>query len=411
MSEQEKFCSFCGSQISPLAQTCHMCGAPVDMPVESTAATQSPAEFNEIAGMSEPTPPHVEAAPNPQAKTQPVIEPVPAPKMPQPVYDAAAPVTKKKKSTPVWLIVFLALLALCLVATCIVAVLGGAVFNLVSRSEAPSEVFELPQTPPAVTQEWIPEIPATELPIPTTLPIPTEGVEITETPRFVGKDIYANGIHFTLNPELAQDAGSEIIPGVSDTSNLPEWEWTPEYTKISLSGYAATGETFHQPQILVIPAADYANLSPAAAGIIDNLRVLLQTRPVELSSQESLPFLPIWNAAQMLQSNIQYLDFQNGSGVRFLTQYGQDAYPVHSGALFYTFQGLTSDGRFYVAAILPTGNPALPDPAGVNMDQAFYDNFQQYIQDSEAQLNALPAESFIPDLNTLDKLIQSIVID
>ena len=372
---------------------------------------QSPALFNELAAMPEPTPPQVEPAPTPAAKTQPVIEPVPAPKKPEPVYTTAAPVTKKKNSTPVWLIVVLALLALCLVATCVIAVLGGAFFSLVSRSETTSEVFELPQSPPAVTQEWVPEIPATELPIPTVLVIPTEMAETTQMPLFVGKEIYANGIHFTLNPELAQDASSEIIAGVSDTTNLPEWEWTPEYTKISFSGYAATGETFHQPQILVIPIADYANLSPAAAGIIDNLRILLQTRPGELSTQGSLPFLPIWNAAQMLQSNIQYLDFQNGSGVRFLTQYGQAAYPVHSGALFYTFQGLTADERFYVAAILPTGNPALPDPASINMDQAFYDNFQQYIQDSEAQLNALPAESFIPNLNTLDRLIQSIVIE
>ena len=113
----------------------------------------------------------------------------------------------------------------------------------------------------------------------------------------------------------------------------------------------------------------------------------------------------------MFQSNIAYLDFQNGSGIRYLTQFGQAAYPINNYSLFYTFQGLTSDERFYIAAILPVSNPVLPDPETIEMDQAFYDAFPEYINDIELLLNEQTPESFLPNLVALDQLIQSLRID
>jgi hypothetical protein len=84
--------------------------------------------------------------------------------------------------------------------------------------------------------------------------------------------------------------------------------------------------------------------------------------------------------------------------------------------LFYTFQGLTSDGKYYVAAILPINaaflaadeNPASPIPQdGIpfNMDQP-----QQYFDAVIQKLNSTDPNTFTPGLPSLDTLIQSITV-
>jgi hypothetical protein len=123
-----------------------------------------------------------------------------------------------------------------------------------------------------------------------------------------------------------------------------------------------------------------------------------------------LPFLPIWNAAQIMQAHMRYIDFQNGSGVRYLAQYGQAAWPINNKDIFYTFQGLTHDGQTYISAIFPVSNPILPEAESVVVDDAFYNNFESYVQDIETQLDAQPDSSFTPSLSLLDQLIHTLVI-
>lgn len=43
----------------------------------------------------------------------------------------------------------------------------------------------------------------------------------------------------------------------------------------------------------------------------------------------------------------------DGGGIRYLTQFGQAAGLITNPELFYTFQGLTDDGAYYVAAVFP----------------------------------------------------------
>jgi hypothetical protein len=62
--------------------------------------------------------------------------------------------------------------------------------------------------------------------------------------------------------------------------------------------------------------------------------------------------VPFFNAAQVFASNIKVISFQNGKGVRFLTEYAQHAASANNHNLFYYFQGLTGDGAYYIIAIL-----------------------------------------------------------
>jgi hypothetical protein len=123
--------------------------------------------------------------------------------------------------------------------------------------------------------------------------------------------------------------------------------------------------------------------------------------------------LPPFNAAQMLRAQVAFLDFQNGSGVRFLTLYGQAYRIINNHELFYTFQGLTGDNSHYVAMILPVSHPTLPQSGDIPPEdlESFDANFMTYIATSEASLNAQPAGSFTPDMTLLDTLVESLLVE
>ena len=160
---------------------------------------------------------------------------------------------------------------------------------------------------------------------------------------------------------------------------MPYWETGPTYNRYLIQGYPLA-DTFHKPMIFVYPVDEFIQMNVDVVTVFDKLKTIINSAGQPLP--ESLPFLPIFNAAQVFHSNEQPLAFQNGTGIRFLTQYAQAPYPVNNQSLFYTFQGLTDDGAYYVSAILPInaaflsadGNPESPPPSdGVPFD---WDNFE-----------------------------------
>ena len=225
----------------------------------------------------------------------------------------------------------------------------------------------------------------------------------TESP--VGAEITCGGVHFWLNPAIAAGATCETIPAVSESDMVGPWEVGPEHVRLTLEGYVLPS-TFHAPQIFVYPTADFASMNENAGAVIDRLQSFLAAPPA--TYEEGIPFLPPFNAAQMLRAQVSFLDFQNGTGVRFLSLYGQAYRIVNSHELFYTFQGLTDDGTHYVAMVLPVSHPSLPATGDIPPDdlEAFDANFPVYVAETEAALNAQPNGSFSPDLGLLDTLVQ-----
>jgi hypothetical protein len=248
-------------------------------------------------------------------------------------------------------------------------------------------------------------VPATATAQPTSEPAPSQPPSPTPVQL---PSIEYNGVSFSYDPSLASQVLPENVPAV-DYAEAPEWDLAPEHLSFQFVGYPLFPDAIHEPRIRVFPAQEYAALSPQAGQVIADLQTLLAQKPATLAPDQTLPFLPIWNAGQVLQANVAYLDFQNGNGVRFLSHYAQDVYPVSSRSLFYTFQGLTSDGRFYVSAVMPVSNAILPDENSVVVDQAFADNFSNYIAGLEQELSAAPASSFIPGLTLLDEMIASLL--
>jgi uncharacterized protein YceK len=206
---------------------------------------------------------------------------------------------------------------------------------------------------------------------------------------------------------IANDMQNEIIPAVSPDSNSPYWEILPQHQVFSLEGYEIS-EHLMKAQIFLYPVAELDLYNAGASKAAADLKKLLEDKEVG----EYLPFLPLFNAAQVMHAKVEFIDFGNGKGVRYLTQFDQAPIPINNYELIYTYQGLSEDGKYYVAAIFPVTHPELPESNDVAGDQEFIvDNFIADMAESVVKLENLSDSSFSPDLTKLDALIQSIEIN
>lgn len=257
---------------------------------------------------------------------------------------------------------------------------------LIACNTATSTPTPVPPTNPVVPATS----PTPAAPTPTLSP--TEGVE----QGVASVAVEANG--------LAQEVMSWVVEAVPPSADNPWWVTMPAYTLLSLNGYPIAGH-MRQPQIFVYPVQGL-EVNEAALNVVDSLRALLQTQ----QAGETLPYLPLYNELQLMHAQVKYLDFKDGTGVRYLTEYGQGLMPVNNHVLFYTYQGLTGDGRYYVAGVLPIHLSSLPANENdlANLPLEYTTDFPTYLVNTINMLNQLPADAYTPDLNQLDAMMQSI---
>jgi len=225
-------------------------------------------------------------------------------------------------------------------------------------------------------------------------------------------------VSFSFSSKIAASWTVQAIPQGpgSSTGSGPVDFTDPAHLVFALGGYTVPdicANCRRQPQIYVYPANEMSKQNPIAATRIADLRSLLAAPATDLTDQNAaLPFLPLFNAAQMFHAQVSFLSFQNGTGVRYLTGYAQGPMPIVNAGLFYTFQGLTNDGAWYVAAIMPVTHPnlsAYPEDVASQSD-AFMTDPLNYINSMALLLNGLPANSFSPDLTELDSMISSFLV-
>lgn len=240
-------------------------------------------------------------------------------------------------------------------------------------------------------------------------------IEVQPT-QVSGAPVSLDTISFVIPTGIANSVQMEVVGAVPPSEGMPWWEIHPPYVKYPLQGYLLTN-TFHDPIIYVYPADEFIQMSEGVGLGISTLKNIISSP--EQTLPEELPFLPTFNADQVFYSNHQILEFQNGKGVRYLTQFDQAPFPINNHELFYTFQGITNDGKYYVSAVLPVhasflveyGSPEYPLPAdGIPFDWDNYENTPAYIEAVKQKLNSTDSNSFTPSLSTLDTMIQSIAI-
>jgi len=272
--------------------------------------------------------------------------------------------------------------------------------NEVPVTETVPTLIEPPTTTPEIFISLTQAIPATAVP---------SATPVTKTSVTFGR------LSLEIPSSVASGASGQEYPR-NDSEDAAYWDKTPGHLQVSLNDYYVLQGKFHQPQIYVYPAMPYVELVPAAFESMHRLRnVMNPSAPITV---DQLPAVPFFNAAQVFASNIQSVSFQNGSGIRFLTEYAQYAAPVNNHELVYHFQGFTDDGEYYIIAILPITAPVLaetsdagaPIPAGGIPYLLMADpnaDMQTYYASITDLLNATSPDAFTPSISQLDALIQS----
>lgn len=170
---------------------------------------------------------------------------------------------------------------------------------------------------------------------------PTVAIVSSATPL---PTINYKGVEFAFDEQVLGPLGATshrapVAPGKGRVQ--------PERLEISLNAENKTSA----PILYVFPVEQYEALSEDAAAEITLLRDLLVARPAEVTGE--LPFLPMYQAVASYHSDPTYLDFKNGSGVSYMARVDHDHSLATDETFFYTFQGLTDDGQFYVATLIP----------------------------------------------------------
>ena len=126
---------------------------------------------------------------------------------------------------------------------------------------------------------------------------------------------------------------------------------------------------------------DTTNISSGAAKIEDLYR--------------DSSFMPYQNKERVINILPEFLTFENGSGIRTVTGF-DDAIQASGNAsnLYYSFQGISSDGRYYISAVFPLMSVSLNGQSASNTDWGRVDG-----------------SDFQPSLKELDYYIRSIVIE
>lgn len=253
-----------------------------------------------------------------------------------------------------------------------------------------------------------------------TLPVPVaSATEAAPQPTAAqGIPVSYKNVSFVLPVGLASDAAPATVPQAGEDVNGP-WGAAPEHIEFTLNNYAVPSGAFATRTIHVYPASDYGNLNAGANITLQRVRTLL-TSPSTPITVENAPHVPFFNAGTMFVAQAQRIHFQNGDGVRMVTQYSQAVMPVANDGTFYQFVGLTGDGNYLIVAILPVQAPVLqarqdpssPPPAGgvpfPDMGSMDAQEFVAYMQAVTGKLNDLDSAAFQPSLASLDALVQSL---
>lgn len=283
-----------------------------------------------------------------------------------------------------------------------------------------------------------------------TLLLSVAAIAILAASSLFKSDVNYGGVSFHVEKALATEIKAETVPASLDSKPSDLW---PEHAAFTLIGLRQTPKLPRNfPHLRVFPvqrfrAAVQSGYQAQAKNVVfttgeswtndfdEELRVLnalLADKPQSSAVQSFLkrvrhktavntgmPFLPMWEAHQAFISNVKYVNFRNGKGVFFLTQWNTETTRIANDGLVYAFQGITNDGKHHVYAEFSVSAPNLPqgnEPDVLAWNEKNYllpqqsKQYQDYTRGVVAQLEALRADQFQPQLELFERLISSLAI-
>jgi hypothetical protein len=258
--------------------------------------------------------------------------------------------------------------------------------------------------------------PATEALLPTfTPPIGAGGCAPAETLTAENGHFTYQGISFLLDPALATSVTArqcaaipfrvEDVPGSAHPAGVT-FTFPTERKRVDF-----------QPLIAVYAVEGDMQQYLYPLNSLTALHHLLAERP------EPSP----WFEAAPLHVRPQYADFGGGTGVRGIVEYMQALFFYTNNGLLYNFDGLTSDGRYYVNVRFPLAVPFLMDiensdprtntnPDAITIPEwpddysARSQIIEAYNQEALRRFGLASDGDFGPDLVLLDALVRSLEV-
>ncbi|MCU0515039.1 MAG: hypothetical protein MUE40_20985 [Anaerolineae bacterium] len=205
--------------------------------------------------------------------------------------------------------------------------------------------------------------------------------------------------------------GAAMLPA---SPNYRQWElYTPVMEETGSS------QMLNYITVRLYDTAAMANYSEYAAGL-EQLQTLLTERP-DLATFTvpqadptllALPVLPVVYSAQTLRAQAQYLDSEHFNGIRYLSALQAADEPLVAEIIYYVYQGISVDGRYFVSVIASTPTSVIPSAALLTpADIAAYEADRlAYWQNIQTLIDNAPGSAFTIDPAALDALALSFTV-
>ena len=261
-----------------------------------------------------------------------------------------------------------------------------------------------------------------------TLPQQPEPTEPVVPPQKAFTQFTYRGIELEYDPALVTNVTGQIRVGLACDSLSP----IPPHITLQIdlpidfrNAYEPTISVFHVQDYIDFCDESESPLGSSSVWVNETLDAL-KGAIASQSGDVSVPPLPMVNAGEPLHERGQYLPFQNGAGVRAIVEYAQDMWFFNNYSISYNFQGLTTDGEYYITGRFPVFAPFLIDgsePSENSNEHAIpipeydvtdFDTFIQVVEDYNGEARRLfgvrTDAEFIPDLRALDAIIASLLV-
>ena len=234
--------------------------------------------------------------------------------------------------------------------------------------------------------------------------------------------IQATGHGFTLIYNKAYYSGHsvQVEPRLTHEENGTDFPdgIAPERTKFSLVPIApaflkASPKWRHdEGSIRFIPlkdgtVKDYAAAYPYFYKNYQSLETILKTKDFKVSVNHDLPD---WNQGDCIQSihaKAAIIETPWCVGLQYISTCLQEATQLDNDRLYYKFEGISRDQRFYISIEVPITHASLPLPAP-GLESAASPIVDSYFTQAEKTLNKYSDNSFFPTLQSFTDLIQSL---
>ncbi len=170
------------------------------------------------------------------------------------------------------------------------------------------------------------------------------------------------------------------------------------------------GPVYAFPAYNIIRLYDLKGVGPnrtISRYIRDLKKALIERRSARLLEKQytTLPDFPPRNAGHLVQDKVEYVTFPWGKGIFYLVAFtqGPGNFP-NNDELIYTFQGISNDGRLYVAADFRVVSSLLAKTKPPSDIDAIDDAATAIAR----RLDKEPDSAFTPDLSTIRSWMEQI---